>query len=308
MKNNIRVTVGIPAYNEGYNIDNILRQVIAQKQKGFFIEKIIVVSDGSTDKTVRIAKKYINHGVEVIDGKKNRGQSHRQNEIISKVSSDVLVLLNADLLLKNNDVILNLIEPIRKGADLSAQWANPISPKTFIARVLSAGFNLKYFIYTHHKKGNNIYTCVGHIRALSRKFYSHVTFPLVSYGEDQYLYLTCIRRGYEYKYVDKGGLYFKLPETLDDYIKYAKRIFQTQQKFGEVFSEQFVKQERFLPFGLLFRGFIYQLEKEPFHTALYIILHTVTQQWALRQPIHNSHVFETSSSTKSLMNTFEFAD
>ena len=296
------VSICLPAYNEQHNIDNILKQILSQKQDGFVIEKIIVASDGSTDDTVKIVREYENRGVEVIEGKDNRGQTYRQNEIISKTSSDILVLLNADLLLGDDEVILRLISPVLGGADLSAQWAKPLAPHTFIERILCAGFELKYFIYTRNKNGNNIYTCVGHIRALSRKFYSNVVFPTVSDGEDQYLYLACISGGYRYKYIHSGNLYFKLPDTLSDYKKYAKRIFQTQKKYDDVFSKQLVHIERSLPIGLQIRGCIYGLSKHPLYASLYIVLHIIMWHWALRQPFNSAHVFETSTGTKKIFN------
>lgn len=308
MKKLLTISICIPAYNEQHNMDNILRQILLQKQKGFIIEKIIVASDGSTDNTVKIAREYENRGVKVIEGKDNRGQNYRQNEMISKTSSDILVLLNADILLKDDLAISRLIAPIKKGVDLSAQWARPLEPRTFFERILYTGFKLKYFIYTRYKKGDNIYTCVGHMRALSRRLYSNVVFPTVSDGEDQYLYLTCIAGGYRYKYIHATNSYFKLPETFRDYKKYAKRIFQTQKKFGDVFNKQLVCSERSIPLSLRTRGFIYAFIKHPLHTILYVVLHIIIQQWALRQPINSTPFFEVSKSTKntSSAKSYEF--
>ena len=46
------VTVAISAYNEEGNINYFLKSVIKQKIKNFTLKKILVISDGSTDKTV----------------------------------------------------------------------------------------------------------------------------------------------------------------------------------------------------------------------------------------------------------------
>lgn len=298
---NPTVTICIPAYNEQNNIDAILKQVFAQQQLGFVIKKIIVASDGSTDNTVKVASNFMDLGVEVIEGKNNLGQTYRQNEMIEKASSDILILLNADLLLGDDQVIFRLITPILKGADLSAQWARPIIPRTFIERVLCAGFELKYFVYTHHNKGNNIYTCVGHMRALSRRFYSDVRFPRVSEGEDQYLYLACISGGYRYEYIHADNLFFKLPDNFKDYKNYARRIFQTQKKYNDVFDEGLVRKERTLPFWIQIRGCFYAILKNPLYAILYIFLHLIIQRWALKQPIKQIQAFEISNSTKSLI-------
>jgi len=54
MKKLITVSIGIPAYNEEANIGKLLSSLIKQKEAGFIIKEIIVVSDQSTDKTDEI--------------------------------------------------------------------------------------------------------------------------------------------------------------------------------------------------------------------------------------------------------------
>lgn len=293
------VSVCVPAYNEGRNIGNLLERLFAQKEYGFKIREIVVASDGSTDNTIKILNKFKKKGVQIINGRNNKGQTYRQNEIISKTRSDILVLLNADLFLGDNDVIARLVYPILKGADLSAQWAKPAIPKTFLEKVLHAGFEFKYYIYKNYKKGNNIYTCVGHMRALSKRFYSTVHFPPESEGEDQFLYFLCVSRGLKYEYSPSVSSYFKLPASFSDYKKYARRIFQTQTKYGGTFGEKLITKERMLPLSVQFKGIVYGVSKHPLFVPMYIFLHIVIQQWALRQPVHKGGNFEISRSTKS---------
>ena len=52
MRKKLTVTIGIPAYNEEANVRNLLVSLLAQKETNFKLQEIIVVSDGSTDKTV----------------------------------------------------------------------------------------------------------------------------------------------------------------------------------------------------------------------------------------------------------------
>lgn len=299
LSTNPTVTIGIPAYNEQHNIGVLLKQLLSQKQEGYILEKIIVASDGSTDGTAKVARKFANRGVVLIDGKNNYGQNYRQNQLISSTSSDILVLLNADIYIGDKLAISRLIRPITKWkADLCAQWAIPLSPSTLLERILYAGFTLKHFAYVRHRGGDNIFTCVGHMRALSRKFYSQIMFPGTSEGEDQYLYLSCLRAGYRYKYSHATSSYFKLPDDFQDYKKYAKRIFQTQKKFGNIFGEELVRNERSIPAGLKIRACLHALKKHPLSTPLYIVLHVAMHIWAMTQPENPTTVFEISRSTK----------
>lgn len=304
MKNEKKImslTIGIPAFNEEHNIGNLLDQILSQKQEGYHLEKIIVASDGSTDRTSDIAREYRKSGVVVFDGKDNNGQNFRQNEIISNTTSDILVLLNADISLANDMVISKLIHNIVKGnANLTAQWAIPLPPRTFIERILCAGFTLKYYVYLRHKHGNNIYTSVGHMRALSKEFYSKVVFPKDSVGEDQYLYLECVKHGLCYNYAHNAEAHFRLPTSFDDYKKYSKRIFQTQRKHVDILGRSLAEKERKLPLMLQVKGCLHSLKKHKAWCPLYIVLHIIMQIWALRQPISYAHAFEVSTSSKRL--------
>lgn len=295
------VTVGIPAYNEERNIDALISHILEQKIDGFILSRIIVVSDGSTDKTVELAESFKSRGVEIIAGTQNMGKNYRQNEIISMTQSDVLVIFDADIIFKSDDVLINLVHPILKeGADLTSEWCVPISTKrTFLEKILCAGFKLKHYVYIHYQDGNNIYTCIGAVRAFSRRFYTKLRFlENVSGGEDQYSYLSCISQGFRYVHAKKVHTYFKLPATFGDYKKYARRIFQTQLKFGDIFGENFVREERKLPLTLVIKGCMVALVKDPFYTCLYIPLHLCMQYWALRQPTSLSAHYEVSMNTK----------
>ena len=108
----MKVTIGIPAFNEEKNIAKII-----VKLKKIYNE-IIVCNDGSTDLTGEIAE---NLGVIVINHKQNLGYGAGINSIIKKskeIDTDILVTFDADGQHKVEDV-KKVIEPIKNGdADL----------------------------------------------------------------------------------------------------------------------------------------------------------------------------------------------
>ena len=86
----MKITIGIPAYNEEKNIAKI---IIKLKK---ITDSIIVCDDGSSDMTSEIAK---NLGVIVISHKKNMGYGAAIRTIFEKsaeISSDILVTFDAD--------------------------------------------------------------------------------------------------------------------------------------------------------------------------------------------------------------------
>ena len=86
----MKITVGIPAYNEEKNIAKIISQI---KE---ITSSIIVCDDHSTDDTNRIVKSL---GIDVITHQNNMGYGSAIKSIFAKakeIDSDVLVTMYAD--------------------------------------------------------------------------------------------------------------------------------------------------------------------------------------------------------------------
>ena len=111
MKNKLTVTVGIAAYNEDNNIQNLLRSIITQKEIDFHVKEIIIISDGSSDKTVEKVRGVQDKRITLLDEKERVGQNVRQNSIFKKAKGDIIVLLEADTILKDSKYLYELIKP-----------------------------------------------------------------------------------------------------------------------------------------------------------------------------------------------------
>ncbi len=98
----------IPAYNE----EKTIRKVILATKKVDLIDEIIVVSDGSKDKTAEIAKSL---QVEVTDLKKNIGKGGAIKKGADKSQSDILLFLDADLIGLTPKHITDLLKPVITG-------------------------------------------------------------------------------------------------------------------------------------------------------------------------------------------------
>ena len=108
----MKITIGIPAYNEARNIATIITRLKK------ITDSIIVCDDGSTDMTSDISK---NLGAIVVSHKKNMGYGVAINSIFQKskeMNSDLLVTFDADGQHRVED-IEKVIEPIKNNdADL----------------------------------------------------------------------------------------------------------------------------------------------------------------------------------------------
>jgi len=110
--NILKITIGIPAYNEEKNIASIITKLKK------ITDSIIVCDDGSSDMTAEISK---NLGATVISHKKNMGYGVAINSIFQKskeLNVDLLVTFDADGQHRVED-IEKVVEPIKNNtADL----------------------------------------------------------------------------------------------------------------------------------------------------------------------------------------------
>lgn len=106
-----KVSCIIPAYNEEKTINQVLN-VVKEAKKQDVIFEVIVVSDGSLDRTAEIAQ---NAGIDhVIELKKNIGKGGAIIEGIKKSHGDIILLLDADLIDLEIKHIKQIIEPVVK--------------------------------------------------------------------------------------------------------------------------------------------------------------------------------------------------
>jgi glycosyltransferase involved in cell wall biosynthesis len=107
----IGVLAGIAAYNEARYVGSVVLQA---RQ---YVDEVIVIDDGSTDNTARVAELA---GATVVRHDKNRGKGAAIQSILAeahKRNPNVLVLLDADAQHDPNEIPV-LIKPISDGFDL----------------------------------------------------------------------------------------------------------------------------------------------------------------------------------------------
>jgi len=106
-----KVSCLIPAYNEEKTIFNVVSKVFELKKENL-ISEIIVVSDGSKDKTAELAK--LAGADQVIELSKNIGKSGALIEGIKEAKGDIFLFLDADLTGFKKEHIKLILEPIVK--------------------------------------------------------------------------------------------------------------------------------------------------------------------------------------------------
>jgi glycosyltransferase involved in cell wall biosynthesis len=108
------ISVIIPAFNEEKSIGDVLTRVFRAVELHSLPCEIIVVNDGSTDRTRKLA---CNHGATVLCNEKNRGKGHALARGFKTAKGDIIVTMDADGS-HNPEDINKLILPILNGADI----------------------------------------------------------------------------------------------------------------------------------------------------------------------------------------------
>lgn len=215
----ISVSVGIPAYNEEAGIGRVVNSVLTQKQDGWILKELIIISDGSSDGTADIVSSIKDKRVKFFNEKTRKGKTHRLQEMFDQFDSDILVLLDADIVLSDKFVLSNLIKGFEDpNVMLVGGNSSPLPPCSFIESAIYSSFEVFYKSRLNVRGGNNIFGATGSIMALKREFAKKIKMPKI-FNEDSYIYLFCLKSGYKFRYVDDAKIFYKLPRNSNDYIR-----------------------------------------------------------------------------------------
>lgn len=106
----------VPTYNEEENIGDLLVNLSLLDHQDM---EIIVVDDGSTDNTRKIVEGFEDI-VKVF--KEHKGRAQTINEGIKRATGQFVWQLNADVVIRDEEIIQKLLEPFSKDEKIVAVW------------------------------------------------------------------------------------------------------------------------------------------------------------------------------------------
>jgi glycosyltransferase involved in cell wall biosynthesis len=235
------VSIGVPAYNEEANIRYLLNDLLSQKQDTFVLNEIVVISDGSTDNTVAIAKTFASEKIRVVNDGKRTGKLKRLNDLFETFTGDILVQFDADVRLSNSTVVEELVKPFLADRQTALVCGNhkPSPPKGFIER--AAVFGVQVWDDALDMLGERAgrYRCSGQIRAFSREFLQGFRFPLdIGSGEDTYSFYYAKVNTFKVTFARNALVYHRLPTTLGDYTRQMSRFIYAKNQMSQYFAKE----------------------------------------------------------------------
>jgi len=152
-KNALLISIIIPVFNEEFTIKEVLKRIPNSYQ-----QEIIVIDDGSTDKSIEQIKKVKNKNIHIIKHPYNLGYGAAIQTGISHASGDILITLDSDGQ-HNPEELMKLIKPIIKNdADIvvgSRYKGNSIYKVPLHTRVGEFIINKCLRFFFHQKVSNN---------------------------------------------------------------------------------------------------------------------------------------------------------
>ena len=161
----MKLSIIIPAYNEEATIEEIILKVQAAALPGGISKEIIIVDDGSKDKTADILNRFSGQPGIVIIHQSNQGKTGALLTGFKNASGDILLVQDADLEYDPHGYA-QLLAPILDGSSevvygsrflghiegmqLINRWANEISNRTFsfLYGVKITDINTCYKVFT----------------------------------------------------------------------------------------------------------------------------------------------------------------
>lgn len=276
------VTVAVSAFNEAHNIGAWLQSVLSQREAGFRLERILVVSDGSVDATADIARTF-GGKVEVLEFNDRSGKSSRLNQIYALLKSDILVQSDADVVFAHSYVIRDLIQPLLNEPAVAMCGGNPlpVDAQTFIEKAVNRTCAAYVPLRWQVRGGNNIFSADGRLLAYRRSFVKGIHVPHDMIANDAYTYFCCITQGRHYRFVRSAVVRFRSPQTVTEQMRQNTRFAAASRRMRRYFSADVVRQEYRIPTVLFAAHMARQFVQHPVACLFIFAINCYCKLWAI---------------------------
>ena len=289
------VSIGITAYNEEQNIQKLIRSLLDQKRVGFSFSHILIISDGSTDKTVARVREIKNKKVRVEEGKRRLGKSARVNELLSKLQTDVILLFDADVAVTDKNFISKLIRKsnIEKSGVVTVRVI-PLPGRNFFERCINHSVLLQNDIRASWKNGDNYLAFRGSFFAFSRKAAEEIRLNRSLISNDAYIYFAAKRLGFTTKYIPSLHVYYRSPSTFEDHFKQSSRFQHSLSELSFYFPDQLKDEYKIHP-GAFATAILRSFVKNPVYFMCFVAIYLRSK---VKKPLRHSSLWNMAVSTK----------
>lgn len=218
------VTLLVCAYNEAAIIEEKVRNCLELEYPEGRLE-IAVASDGSSDDTAGIVRRFADRGVRLFDYRANRGKVRTLNETIPQLGGEIVVLSDASVMYDPR-AVLELV-PAFADPEVGGAWGDKVYRNP--GEVVSGEGESLYLRYEKFSKRcenrlGSIVSAEGSMFAVRKAIYEPMPDPAVA--DDYYLSAFIRHRGYRLVYEPRARSFEDVAPTSRDEYRRKVRIIQ----------------------------------------------------------------------------------
>lgn len=300
------LTIALPAYNEERTIADVLHALLKQHRDTFILDRIVVYSDGSTDSTASIVRQVQEHapGVRLMDDSVRRGKIYRMNQMFRDCTSDLLMILDADIGLSGNDFLNSFVAAARsdQASVMFAAHQIPLRPDGFRAGIYYAAYLLWDYIRLSVPEKDHVQNFYGAATIFKKQFLAAAHMPDEFMEERTYLYLMAKRMG-GFKYVSDAVIFYWPPHTAADFATLRNRAFGSDRTALEKVFGRNAENAEIIPREYKISGVVRFFLDHPIYAlpAIFLNLRVSKETRAVQRSAHSTRIWEIVSSTKKPM-------
>ncbi len=295
------VSIGIPAYNEEANIQYLLHALLADRSRHIKLLEIIIVSDGSTDATVKKVKAVKDRRIHIVVQRNRKGIVHSENIIVKRARGSILVMLDADVIPIEPNFLEAITFPIRKNKKVGCVGAAtiPLPPRNLFERIIANSHYMKQFLYRQINDGSNVYLCHGRARAFAGKFFRNLTW-INNAPEDAFSYFSCIAQKFTFVFTKDAGVFFRSPLNFREHASQSTRFTTGIASLTRIFGSNIVRKEFAIPRVLFIKTLIRYMIRNPFSMPAYLFITALIRLMPKNNNAHTSR-FRMASTSKRII-------
>jgi cellulose synthase/poly-beta-1,6-N-acetylglucosamine synthase-like glycosyltransferase len=215
------VTLLIAAYNEETVIEDKIKNSLTINYPKDLLQ-ILVVTDGSADKTPEIAKRYTPYGIEILHEPERRGKMAAINRALPNARGEIVIFSDANNYYQSN-TIPQLTQPF-KNPEVGAVTGAKVIGQGDGSLGASEGLYWKYesFIKKQESRAGSCTSAAGEVLAIRKNLYSPPPDNVIN--DDFYIAMQIVRNGYRLVYVPDAKSVERVSPSAQDEIVRRTRI------------------------------------------------------------------------------------